>query len=218
VGCFDNIVFFATVRVDFKQFFDAILKPWEVTMTTNTTAAPSGDLSGVNNFVHSTIQRWYGGCGLKIKVKPIVCSLVDLDWHWLGEDVDPDKFGEYTLNSGTSAIQWGTIPVEKFKVIDFKEMIGRPLFEVAHKIVALYGGSHEFPGVECQKYFIEHPDPSFDVLKPGLRYFFLGSIIRNRYGHATIPNSSWDGGRLRCDGYGLCLSWTADIRVVLVEK
>ena len=45
---------------------------------TITTDVPSCDLSGVNNFVHSTIQRWYIGCGLKIKVKPVVCSLVDL--------------------------------------------------------------------------------------------------------------------------------------------
>lgn len=185
---------------------------------TGAVVPPVSGLGDLNNFVHRTIQCWYRGAGLKIKVKPIVCPLSGLDYGKLCEDIDPEKFGEYTLNSATMPIRWGIIPVEKFVVLAFEEWVGSPLSDVVKQAIGLYGETHHIPGVECQEYFIKNLDRGFDILRASHCYFFAGSVIRNRYGYATVPNSSWEGGLLRCDGRALSQNWTAVSRIVLAEK
>lgn len=188
-------------------------------MSTATLAVPRIDLDGINEFVHNTFQRVYEEGGLKeVETKPIICQPEDLNWSALADDIDSSKFGEYTLNPDVLPLQWGSLSVNKFKMLDFKVMIGMPLSDVVEQAIVLYGGSYNIPGVECQRYFVKNLDRAFDILKDGRCFFFVGSVIRNRYGHATAPYSSWVGGLLRSDWYGLCLKWNDGSRIVLVEK
>ena len=55
-------------------------------------------------------------------------------------------------------------------------------------------------------------------LKDGNWYYFAGSTLRYRDGHADVPIVSWDGDELDRDAPRLGDEWDDDVRVLLLEK
>lgn len=188
-------------------------------MNINAGATPKAASPGVKEFVLETLQRWYGAKDCAgVHLHSIIRSPEDVDWHRVAEDIDREKFGEYMLDPATLSVQWENVPVEKFRILDFHELVDQTLSDVMEQVVVLYGSSHYLPGLECQRHLTKDTNRAFDVLKGGRCYFFPGSVIRNLFGYVTLPYSVWAQGALVRESHGLFLSWKVDSRIVLVEK
>jgi hypothetical protein len=150
------------------------------------------------------IKAWYGDKDSK-KAKPKLVefsSPKDLAWEQMSKDTDSSKFGEYTMNPETAAINWESIPPEKIKVVDLSDMRGKPLHEVAEHIVEKYSADYYIPGIEYWKYIIEHPDKSPEDLKDGNYHFFFGSVFRGEGGDWDVPCAGWNGSGFDRTGAG----------------
>ncbi|MBI5400771.1 MAG: hypothetical protein HZB12_01490, partial [Candidatus Yonathbacteria bacterium] len=74
-------------------------------------------------FLTETFTKWYDKeVAEKVEQKLAITAPEDINWKTLKSDIDKAKFGEYSINPDTVSINLESIPNEKIKVLDFKEM------------------------------------------------------------------------------------------------
>ncbi len=177
------------------------------------------------DFLSYAFGKWYSDPAIKISIPeatnhtPELILPQDQEWQKKKEDRDPSKFGEYTLNPETIHIDWGTISPEKIitKKLD-NDWNNKPLADVAEYIIKTYGTDYYIPGLEYQKYILEHSGKAPDKLKDGNWHFFFGSILRGAGGSWDAPGAGWYGARLGWAADWIRSGWSSNYRVVLLEK
>ena len=150
-------------------------------------------------------------------------KLKSKDWEGLKDDVQPDKFGDYTLSpemgsfSDTDFEQMaklGKVKVEKLP----NEFNGKPLTEVAPYIMKTYGDKYYIPGIEYWQWLVANPDKSPEALKDGSYQFLFGSTLRNSHGRWCVPYVDWHSDEWNRYADRLDSDWNSHYRVVLLEK
>ncbi|MCX6716719.1 MAG: hypothetical protein NTV72_02245 [Candidatus Taylorbacteria bacterium] len=89
----------------------------------------------------------------------------DLDYAILKDDIDSDKFGEYTLNPDTQNLDFENILETKVFIPDLSAFNGKPFPEVFKYLTDTYSGTHNIPGVEYWKWLFENPSKSPPAMK-----------------------------------------------------
>jgi len=169
-------------------------------------------------FMLETLTIWYGEKDAKkTKLSMSVTPLDQLDYEKMAKDVDPAKFGEYTINPETADLNFQE-KEPKIKILDLKEFIGKPRSEVMKHVVEKYGGKYHIPGLEYEQYLLNNPDKVPKQLKDENSYYFMGSTFRYHDGLAAVPSLHWDGKAPYRLARWLEHDWLSDARVVLLEK
>lgn len=167
-------------------------------------------------FLSETFESWYSTADAKkAKQKASFEKPETLDYAALAQDVDEQKFGEYTLNPDTQ-----TLDFEKAKVFipDLSAFFGHPRHEAMKHIIDTYGSTHHIPGIEYWKWAIENFDQAPQTFKDEHYYVFPGSVLRSRDGHWSVPRVCRDGSQFDRPAYWLRGGWGSRERVVLLEK
>jgi FtsZ-binding cell division protein ZapB len=167
-------------------------------------------------FLFDTFKGWYSERGAqKAKQSARLEKPDTLDCQNLSQDIDTNKFGEYTLNPDTQ-----TIDFEKAKpiVIELPQFVGQPLWEAMKYIIDTYAGTHHIPGLEYWKWIIENPNKTPQSLKDGNWHFLPGSILRGEGGRWIVPRVVWNDSEFGRSAGWLGVAWYAFERVVLIEK
>ncbi|MEK9151626.1 MAG: AAA family ATPase [Patescibacteria group bacterium] len=167
-------------------------------------------------FLLETLTKWYSEADAK-KAKQ-EARLEDpkmLDYGKLSADIDVGRFGEYTLNPDTQALDF-----EQAKVFipDLSAFVGIPRHEVMKHIIDTYGTTHHIPGIEYWKWILEHQDKAPQSLKDGNWFYLPGSVLRVKGGRWNVPHVLWDGSKFVRRAAWLVSGWGAAERVVLLEK
>ena len=180
----------------------------------------------LKSFLAETFWQWYSD---KQKTEleqaadhaPELILPQDQNWQSRKQDVKVSKFGEYTLNPETAAIDWEAILPEKIKIVKLPDDLnGKPLADIAEYIITTYGATHDIPGIEYWKYILENPDKAPTSLKDGNWHFFFGSILRGTNGDWHVPSTRWYAADAKWhrDANWLEGDWYGNYRVVLLEK
>lgn len=128
--------------------------------------------------------------------------------------------GEYTVDQSILNESFESIPLEKISVIDCREMIGRPIKEVAEYIIAEYGDTHYIPGVEYWEH-ITKENPVGEVAntwKDGNTHYFLGSTLRDKDGSLSVFDTVWYATSFGQLAMKASVSWDKRSRVTLIKK
>lgn len=172
-------------------------------------------------FLKKTFERWYNKeVAEKAELKPTILASTNVVWKKLSNDIDPKKFGEYTLNPETSHLT--TTDFErleregKINVLELTELHGK-LFSEVGEYLALHFPSSHIPGIEFWQWIIENPDKAPTSLKDGNYHFFFGSLLRGSGGSWVVPYAYWNDSEFRRNASWLAGEWDANYRVVLVE-
>jgi MoxR-like ATPase len=168
-------------------------------------------------FFFDTFKQWYSEADAqKAKQSARFEKPETLDYQALSQDIDVNKFGEYTLNPDTQ-----TLDFEKAKtiVIELPQFVGQPRWEAIKYIINTYGATHHIPGIEYWKWLIENPDKAPQSLKDSneLYHYFPGSMLRGKNGHWNVPIVGWRGSGFNRYADWLVDDWHARGRVVLIE-
>ncbi|MFA6974644.1 MAG: hypothetical protein WC237_01625 [Candidatus Paceibacterota bacterium] len=141
----------------------------------------------------------------------------DEDYSERKADIDPDKFGQFTLNPDTQGLDWEALK-DKIFIPDPKEFEDcSTVQDVANRLIEKYSDKYKIPGIEYWKFMLENPDKVPDQLKDGNWYFNFGSLVRLSDGSWYLPYAGWNGaGWLRGAGW-LDDEWDSSCRVVLLE-
>lgn len=172
-------------------------------------------------FLSETFKSWYGEIDAqKAKQEARFARPDMLDYKSLAQDINEQKFGEYTLNPDTQNMDF-----EKAKVFipDLSQFVGRPRFEVMQYVIDTYSATHHIPGIEYWKWIIENKDKAPEVLKDTAKFklfYFPGSVLRDGDGdwNWNVPGVNWRGVKFDRNADWLGDVWHADFRVVLLEK
>ena len=139
------------------------------------------------------------------------------DYATLKDDIDPTKFGEYTLNPDTQNIDWESVK-DKIFIPDLSAFIGRPVHEVMKHVVDTYSNKYRFPGLEYWNWLKENPAKTPNKLKDTKSWFFFpGSLVRASSGDLCVPYAGWYGSGWDHLARWLGDSWSSNCRVVLLE-
>ncbi|OGI61993.1 hypothetical protein A2645_01780 [Candidatus Nomurabacteria bacterium RIFCSPHIGHO2_01_FULL_39_9] len=169
-------------------------------------------------FMQETLTIWYGEKDAKkAKLSMSATPLDQIDYEKMRKDVDPAKFGEYSINPETAGLNFQE-KEPKIKILDLKEFIGKPRSEVMKHVVDTYGSQYHIPGLEYEQYLLNNPDKVPKEMKDGNWYYFMGSTLRYRDGIAYVPCMRWDGDELYRDAPWLKNAWYSYVRVLLLEK
>jgi len=172
-------------------------------------------------FLRETFGKWYSGDQKKIDI-PQRPSLVDpqsLDFSSLKSDIDPSKFGEYTLNPECLGLDFKTA---KIKVLDIqKEIKTNKLTDIASigkYIIDTYSKDYIIPDISFWQWMIEKGANAPTELLDGNYHFCFGSILRNSGGDARVPCASWHGAEFFRGAVRLGFDWGSHFRVALLER
>ena len=139
------------------------------------------------------------------------------------DDIDPDKLGEYTLNSEMTILsetdfeqltKEGKVKVETLP----DKFNGQPLYEVVQYIMKTYSGKYHIPGIEYWQWLLANPGKSPASLRDGNYHFFFGSTLRRPDGHWGVPSVGWESSGWNRDANWLDNDWGSFYRVVLLER
>ncbi|MEK9151058.1 MAG: hypothetical protein AAB547_00310 [Patescibacteria group bacterium] len=168
-------------------------------------------------FLSETFESWYHKADAKkAKQKASFEKPETLDYAALVQDVNEQKFGEYTLNPDTQ-----TLDFEKAKVFipDLSSFVGKSRHEVMQHIVDTYGATHHIPGIEYWKWAVENFNQAKQAIKDdGHWYFCPGSLLRDKDGHWYVSYVYRAGSRFARTAYWFLDGWGLCERVVLLEK
>ncbi len=146
---------------------------------------------------------------------PTLIKPEDQDYETLKTDIDKTKFGEYTLNPETQALDFEQA---KIFIPDLSAYNGKPRSEVFQYITDTYANTHHLPGVEYWHWLEKNPDKTPDILKDKSSWFYFpGSLLRDSYGSWCVPYAYWNGSAWHRSAGWLGSAWGADDRVVLLE-
>jgi hypothetical protein len=168
-------------------------------------------------FLKETFKTWYDEDRSKVEQVPVLVSPKDQDYSTLKDDIDSNKFGEYTLNPDTQNLDFENIPESKILIPDLTVFVGKSFSEVAKHLVDTYSSTHHIPGVEYWKWLIENPTKSPAKLKDGNYYFNFGSLVRSSDGDWYVPSAYWYGSDWGRYALRLVSTWSSRSRVVLLE-
>jgi hypothetical protein len=175
-------------------------------------------------FLEETWKYW-GVDEEKIKNAIINAEVIDPkteDYLARQADIDPAKFGDFTVNPDTQNLDWEALKDKIFIPTLPDTLNDRPLSEVAKYLIDNYSDKYKIPGIEFWKFMLENPykvptDPKGVNLKDGNYYFNFGSLVRRSGGLWPVPYAHWDGSGWARDAGRLGSSWHAASRVVLLE-
>lgn len=178
-------------------------------------------------FLKETFALWYPNDTSKIEIdqKPLLIRPQDNMYEQMKNDIDPTKFGEYTVNPETQAIDWENIDPRTLKIEALPALVNKPIYEVARHIMDTYGATHHIPGIELLKWTIEKYNTAspavqekYKAFMDGNWYFFFGSLVRVSGGAWRVPHVAWAGSLWYRRAGWLGNGWVAGYRVVLFEK
>jgi len=157
-------------------------------------------------FMQETFTIWYGEeAAKKVKLSMSTTPLGQIDYEKMSKDVDPAKFGEYTMNpdrASTGYIEKNEIPkiakdLNKINEELQQKFAGRPRSEVMKYVVDTYGDKYRLPDLEDEEYILSLSEDKIpEQLKDGNWYYFMGSTFRRQGGKVSVPIVDWDGGEL----------------------
>lgn len=179
---------------------------------------------GERNFLRNTFEIWANKeTADKAKIIAGAISPKDQEWQIRSEDIDTEKFGEYTPNPETSGLtsadfermaEEGKVKVEALP----SRFNNKPLYEAAKYIVETYSGKYYLPGIEYWQWLLANPDKSPEACKDGGWHFLFGSLLRDSRGHWRVPFLHWDGSSWNRYADWLDDTWSSNYRVVLLER
>jgi hypothetical protein len=151
---------------------------------------------------------------------PILVRPEDQNYATLKDDIDADKFGEYTLNPDTQNMDFQKIPESKIFIPDIPStFVGKSPFEVFKYLVDTYSDTHYIPGVEYWKWLIENPTKTlFVFMEISFRFYFPGSLFRYSDVRWHVPCMQWNGSVWNCHEGWIKHEWSPTDHVVLIEK
>jgi hypothetical protein len=188
-------------------------------------AVPEEIRARQDNFLKNTFEYWDKNSAPQAKIEGESWLPADQNWQQLETDINPAKFGEYTVNPETQ-----TLDFEKAKVFipDLSSFKGKKLSEVAEHLIKTYGAKYYIPGIEYWQWIYDHKDleslptgKEFETLKKELNdnvCFLFGTTLRDSDGHWYVPYVHWDSGKWHRRACWLGHDWYSDYRVVLLEK
>ena len=178
-----------------------------------------------DTFLKDTFDYWSEGSGAKAKISAETLLPADQNWSTLEKDIDPTKFGEYTLNPDTQHLNFETT---KVFIPDLSAFNGKKLSEVAEHLIATYSDKYDIPGLEYWEWLVKRKNlddlptgPEFETLKQELKdnyCFFFGSTLRYSTGHWRVPCVNWYGDKWDRNAAWLDDDWRSRSRVVLLAK
>ena len=139
-----------------------------------------------DTFLKDTFDYWSEGSGAKAKISAETLLPADQNWSTLEKDIDPTKFGEYTLNPDTQHLNFETT---KVFIPDLSAFNGKKLSEVAEHLIATYSDKYDIPGLEYWEWLVKRKNlddlptgPEFETLKQELKdRAIVSDMISNSY-------------------------------------
>lgn len=225
--------------------FDAKVEAGDFVFTPSTDPTPESIEDTKQRFapfLQTTFKRWYSSDPAKHtqETTPLLQDPRMEDYELRKQDIDPTKFGEYTINPEMASIDLEHIDPSKIKIIDpvaegFATAGTTTRAEVFTHIMNTYGATHHLPGIEMWQYILEEkynsapPLPAtagaaagllkakYESLKDGKWYYFPGSLVRHSDGYWDVPVACWSASTWDRSANWLSNAWRADGRVVLLE-
>jgi len=183
-------------------------------------------------FLEETFKNSWGIDQTKIdtiakKQTPRIIDPRIQNYENLKTDIDPTKFGQYSLNPDTQRVNWETIDPAKLFIVPNIELVGKTRAQVAEYLVQRYGATHHIPGIELWQYILEEkynaPTVSpalkekYKQLEDGKWYYFFGSLVRSSGGHWNVPIANRSGSAWYRNASWLAFAWSDNGRVLLLE-
>ncbi len=173
-------------------------------------------------FPKTRFEEWLVSRNTEAEQVPIIINPKEQNFATL-KDLDPIKFGEYTINPDMQEVDWEALPQEKIKILSLEEFKGKPLYEVAQHVVDTYSDTHHIPGIEFWQWAIDEYDNAPDdvrekykELRDGKFHFCFGSLLCLQGGYWSVPFVLRGG--VAWNANALDSSWNHNCRVVLLEK
>jgi len=179
-------------------------------------------ISSFNAFLNSTYQSWGVAESDLPTPHPSFVDPKEIEYEKKSKNPDEKKFGTYTLNPETFAVDF-----EKAKVFipDLSAMEGKELHQVFQYVVDTYGDKYHIPGIEYWKWMVQNPDKAEEAakkqkydIKDGNVYCFPGSSLCDSGGDWSVPYAYWRGGEFHRRASWLERGWGSSDRVLLLEK
>ena len=152
------------------------------------------------------------------KIKMIDSDPISVNLSEKSKDVDPEKFGEYTVNKEfLDFLERGGNPV--FKVLKFPELKGKSKAEVLQHVIDNYGKDYYLPGLESMDFLSKKAKKLYNIDKEklgkskieeermafkkadaefhsklkglGNSPYCSGSLLRGKSGKWYIPEAGW---------------------------
>lgn len=135
--------------------------------------------------------------------------------HDLLDDVSPEKFGEYRIQETESFDPISFSPL----IVNKPEMTNNVFGFVAQQVCEEYSDSHWIAGFDYWMWLCENPNLVPDLFrKENTRFFFFGSMLRDRDGRWMIPGYEWYRGE-NCEEFTfLNQIWFKYDRAVVLKK
>jgi len=181
------------------------------------------DTTTLEPFLKEIFEQWYDATTTQVVQKPITIAPSDLDYPALKTDIDPTKFGEYTLNPECIGIDYEK-EKHRIKTIHITQEPGyqalptKDLASVAQYIIDTYSSKYILPDLSFYEWVIKNPTKAPQSLKDGNWHFTFGSVLRSRGGAARVPRVGWGGTVFHRNASGLGDGWRGSDRVVLLER
>ena len=144
-------------------------------------------------FLFSWFSSYYNSYKKKATQKVRFAKPTDLDYGALSKNINPQKFGEYTVNPDVQDINFETA---KPFILDDSKFVGVKGAEIIEYVVKTYSTTHHIPGIEYLKWLIEEKEKGnkVDVGRGPAAYFFPGSVFCGPDGRWFMPGMRRWGG------------------------
>jgi hypothetical protein len=185
---------------------------------------PEADPSAIGPFLKETFEKWYSSdtTFTQPDQKLSTVNPADLDLSSRKADIDPTKFGEYTLNPECIGIDFENAKITSLDITNdkgYKALPSKDLATVAEYIVTTYGKKYILPDLSFYQWAIENSAKAHTVLNDDSKYYFFpGSVLRGRGGGWGVPDVYWSGSSFSRGAGWLTGEWRSSDRVVLLEK
>jgi len=179
------------------------------------TESPEANIPSLKRFLKETFSKWYKR-DIDIPQRPSFVDLHSLNWETLKADIDPSKFGEYTLNPECIGLDFETI---KIKVLDIQKEIKdhnlTDLASIGKYVIDTYSKDYIIPDLTFWQWMIEKgASAPAELLDKNILNFCFGSILHGLGGDARVPCVSWFDRHANPLDY----VWGGHYRVVLLER
>ena len=203
-----------TVLVDRAEKMKKQLDSGEILKET-----PEADAELLKPFLIETWKKWGIDNPDQVAQKPSLADPQSLDLSTLKSDIDPTKFGEYTLNPECVGLDFETA---KIKVLDIQPEVKKhkltDLASIGQYIIDTYSKDYIIPDLSFWQWLIEKGANAPAELLDRNYHFCFGSILRRSGGSAGVPDACWDGSEFFRYARPVDGGWRDGCRVVLLER
>lgn len=153
--------------------------------------------------------------------KPFLIDPKAQNLDFLKKDIDPTKFGEYTLNPECLNLDLDQIK-DKIVVKDIQQEIEdsnlTSVAEIGTYVINKYSKDYVIPDLSFWQWMIQKYANAPEELKDGNFHYCFGSILRRSDGYIAVPMVVWRNSEFLGNADIIGHSWIDHCRVVLIER